>query len=189
VDAGRHQLDQAAATRLGVQAPALYWHVRNKQELLDEMATEIWRRIAAKLAALPPDLPWDELLTVFAVETRAALLRHRDGARVFSGTYMTDPEVLRSQERTLGRLLDQGFALRDVVRGYSLLYNFTIGFCIEEQATTGDDRYSPEKRAERLDDAPLAVAAGPEIFGDPEPRFTDLIAILINTIDRLRSPR
>ena len=31
---------RAVAGRLGVQAPALYWHVRDKQELIDEMATD-----------------------------------------------------------------------------------------------------------------------------------------------------
>ena len=35
---------RAVATRLGVKAPALYWHVENKQALLDEMGTEIQRR-------------------------------------------------------------------------------------------------------------------------------------------------
>jgi AcrR family transcriptional regulator len=180
---------RAVATRLDVQAPALYWHVRHKQELLDEMATEIWRRIGAELTALPPDLPWDELFTAFATTTRVALLGHRDGARVFSGTYLTDPDVLRNQEAILGRLVDQGFTLKDVVRGYSLLYNFTIGFCIEEQATAGDDRYAPERRAERLDpeSSPLATAAGLEIFGDPDARFTDLVAVLVDTIGRMRT--
>jgi AcrR family transcriptional regulator len=180
---------RAVATRLGVQAPALYWHVRDKQELLDEMGTELWRRIGAGLTALPSDLPWDELMTAFATLTRTTLLGHRDGARVLSGTYLTDSDVLRHQEKTLGRLLDQGFTVRDVVRAYSLLYNFTIGFCIEEQATTGDDRYLLERRAERLDpdDTPLAVAAGPEIFGDPDERFADLIAVLIDTVGRMRT--
>jgi TetR/AcrR family tetracycline transcriptional repressor len=182
---------RAVAARLGVQAPALYWHVRDKQELLNEMATEIWRRIGAELAALPSGVPWDELLTAFATITRAALLGHRDGARLFSGTYLTDPDVLRRQEETLGRLLDQGFALPDVVRGYTLLYNFTIGFCIEEQATARDDRYDPERRAERLDPgaSPLTIAAGPEAFGDPDARFTDLIAVLVETIGRMRTSR
>ena len=47
---------RAVARRLGVQAPALYWHVKNKQELLDEMGTEIWRRVSQELLALGSDL-------------------------------------------------------------------------------------------------------------------------------------
>jgi TetR/AcrR family tetracycline transcriptional repressor len=181
---------RAVATRLGVQAPALYWHVSNKQDLLDEMGTEIWRRIGAELAALPAGMPWEEVMTAFADTTRRMLLAHRDGARVFSGTYLTDAGMLTAQERTLGRLLDQGFTLRDVVRGYTLLYNFTVGFCIEEQARAEDDRYQPERRAERLDpdESPLALAAGPEIFGDPDAQFADLVSVLVETIARMRTP-
>src|ERR1700728_2694692 len=57
---------RALASRLGVQAPALYWHVRGKQALLDEMATLIWRRVGDAMAALPGDLPWPELMTTYA---------------------------------------------------------------------------------------------------------------------------
>jgi TetR/AcrR family tetracycline transcriptional repressor len=50
-----------------------------------------------------------------------------------------------------------------------LIYGFTIGFCIEEQAVAqaGDDRYSLSRRAERVNAAahPLAAEVGPVIFG------------------------
>jgi AcrR family transcriptional regulator len=39
-EVGLHGLSlRKVASELGVQAPALYWHFKNKQELLDEMAT------------------------------------------------------------------------------------------------------------------------------------------------------
>src|SRR5580693_877084 len=75
---------RALASRLGVQAPALYWHVRNKQALLDEMATQIWRRIGDVMAVLPGDLPWREVLATYAMTVRSELLGHRDGAKAFS---------------------------------------------------------------------------------------------------------
>jgi TetR/AcrR family transcriptional regulator, tetracycline repressor protein len=179
------------AGKLGVQPPALYWHVRSKQDLLDEMATEIWRQIAAALAELDPDLPWDQGMTAFATITRRALLSHRDGATMVSGTYLTDPAVLRGQEAGLASLARQGFTVADVVRAYQLLYSFTIGFCIEEQAVAqaGDDRYSLSRRAERVGAAthPLAAEAGPVIFGDPDTRFAELVAILVDAVGRLRA--
>ena len=185
---------RAVASRLGVQAPALYWHVRSKQDLLDEMGTEIWRRIGAELAALPPELPWRQGMIAFATITRRRLLAHRDGAKVFSGTYLTDAGVLESQEAGLARMTAQGFTLADIVRAYSLLYNFTIGFCIEEQAAAqaaaaGDDRSSLSRRAARPDsDAhPLGAGAGAEILADPDGRFDDLVAVIIQTTDRMRA--
>src|SRR5580693_1240709 len=95
-DAGMDGLTvRALAARLGVQAPALYWHVRNKQALLDEMATLIWRRVGDVMAGLPASTPWRELMSVYAATIRAELLGHRDGAKAFSGTTLTDPEVIR----------------------------------------------------------------------------------------------
>lgn len=191
-DAGMDGLTvRALAARLGVQAPALYWHVRNKQALLDEMATLIWRRVGDVMARLPASTPWHEVMSVYAATIRAELLGHRDGAKAFSGTTLTDPGVVRRQEVTLGTLTSQGFTLPDAVRGLLLINNFTIGFCVEEQAVrqvtvSGDDRYS--RRAELIgpDIAPLAVAAGEVIFGDPDTRFGELTGLLLDTIGRLR---
>jgi TetR/AcrR family transcriptional regulator, tetracycline repressor protein len=192
-DAGMDGLTvRALAARLGVQAPALYWHVRNKQALLDEMATQIWRQIGDVMAGLPPDLPWRELMTTYAVTVRRELLSHRDGAKAFSGTSLTDPEVPRRQEVTFASLARQGFTVRDAARALVLLHDFTIGFCVEEQAVvqvtaSGDDRYSPGRRAELIgaQDAPLAAEAGWVIFGDPGARFTELTEMLLDTIARM----
>ncbi len=182
---------RALASRLGVQAPALYWHVRNKQALLDEMATQIWRRVGDVMAGLPPGLPWRELMATYAVTVRTQLLAHRDGAKAFSGTTLTDPDVVRRQEGTLEDLVRQGFTLDDAARGLVMIHYFTIGFCVEEQAVaqvtaSGDDRYS--RRAELIgaEKAPLAVQAGEVLFGDPDTRFAELLDLLLETVGRLR---
>jgi len=187
---------RALAARLGVQAPALYWHVRNKQALLDEMATRIWRDVGDVVAALPDDLPWPEVIAAYAEAVREALLSHRDGAKAFSGTTLTDPDLIRRQEHTFENLIRQGFTLADATRGLLLVHHFTIGFCIEEQtarqaAAAGDDRYSLTRRAEIIDPdvAPLAVEAGQVIFGDPAGRFAELIGLLLDTIARMRTNR
>jgi AcrR family transcriptional regulator len=184
---------RALAARLGVQAPALYWHVPGKQALLDDMGTEIWRRIGDVMAALPAELPWREVMATYCATVRAGLLGHRDGAKAFSGTTLTDPAVIRRQEVSLANLVRQGFALADAVRGLVLLHDFTIGFCVEEQSVSqmiaaGDDRYSLARRAELIgpDTAPLAVAAGEVIFGDPDARFAALVSLLLDAIARTR---
>jgi TetR/AcrR family transcriptional regulator, tetracycline repressor protein len=185
---------RALAANLGVQAPALYWHVRGKQELLDEMATRIWREIGETMVGLPDQISWRELLETYAVTVREKLLEHRDGAKAFTGTTLTDPEVVRRQEITFQRLVRQGFTLVNAARGLVLVHDFTVGFCVEEQAVeqaaeVGDVRYDLAHRAELLgpDTAPLAVEAGPVIFADPDDRFADLISLLLDTIDRLRA--
>jgi TetR/AcrR family tetracycline transcriptional repressor len=171
--------------------------VRDKQDLLDEMATAIWRRIGAELDALEVDqLTWQQGMLAFATVTRRTLLAYRDGAKVFSGTYLTDTGVFQRQEAGLARMIELGFSLTDVVRGYSLLCSFTIGFCVEEQAVAqaiaaGDERYSLEARASRFDASayPLVVESGPHIFANPDVRFADLVAVIIDAIDRMRGTR
>ncbi len=188
---------RALASRLGVQAPALYWHVRSKQALLDEMATQVWRRIGDVMAGLPADLPWHEVMATYAATVRKALLGHRDGAKAFSGTTLTDPTVVRRQEVTFSSLVRQGFTLLDAARALVLLHDFTIGFCVEEQAVTqatasGNDIHSALNRRTELigrEAAPLAVEAGQVIFGDPDVRFTELIGMLLETIARMLPPR
>ncbi len=103
------------------------------------------------------------------------------------------PAVLEAQEAGLQQMLGEGFTLADVIRSYSLLYAFTVGFCIEEQAVAqavaaGDERYSLAHRAQRVDGQahPLVVESGPEIFGDPDRRFADLVALIVDTAGRLR---
>jgi TetR/AcrR family tetracycline transcriptional repressor len=74
------------AAELGVQAPALYWHFANKQDLLDHVAhamTEPW------LKAVPASgvgRRWDEWLTEVGRSYRTLLLSHRDGARLVAST-------------------------------------------------------------------------------------------------------
>jgi TetR/AcrR family transcriptional regulator, tetracycline repressor protein len=184
---------RAVARRLGVKAPALYWHVKDKQELVDEMGTEIWRRISDELLAMGPERSWRNLLIAFATIVRRVLLSHRDGAKVFSGTYLTDAGVLERQESMFVQMIDEGFTVADAVRAFSLVYSFTIGFCIEEQAVSmavavGDDRYSLAKRAERLDaqQYPHVVESGTYIFANPDVRFKDLIDVLLDAVARMR---
>lgn len=185
---------RVVAGRLGVQPPALYWHFGSKQDLIDEMATQIWRQVTAELKALPADIRWDEGMTAFARITRQALLSRRDGAKMVSGTYLTDAGLLREQETGLASMLAQGFTIATATQAYQLLYSFIIGFCIEEQAVSqavaaGDARYSLASRAERVGATahPLVARAGPEIFGDRDRRYDQLVGVIVEAVGRMRA--
>ncbi|GAB3611791.1 TetR family transcriptional regulator [Humibacter ginsengisoli] len=183
---------RALAAELGVQAPALYWHVRDKAELLDEMATQVWREIVDELAGAPADAAWDVGLRRFAEVLRAALLRHRDGAKAFSGTYLTDADVLASQEEGMRSWAAQGFTVADTVRAFTLTSSFVVGFCIEEQAVLqadGRQQYDPKARAERVGAAehPLVAEAGESLFGDRDAQFASLVDVIVEAVGRFRA--
>ncbi len=182
------------AARLDVQAPALYWHVRNKQELLDEMGTEIWRRISLRVQELPVGMTWREAMTGYARISREELLRHRDGAKMAAGTKMTDVEVLRRAEPRLAAMVAQGFTVRSATQANVLLQHFLVGFCIEEQAldqlkAAGDPQASLESRDKRVDSEryPMIAEAGREIFEDDDRRFGELVELILVACEGLRT--
>lgn len=178
---------RALAERLDVKAPALYWHVRNKQQLLDEMGSELGRRINHQLGELPAATRWDDGLRSYARITREVLLSLRDAARMFGGTYATDPDLVRSQEAGLRRWIEQGFGIEQAVRAVQLVHHFVVGWCIEEQGRRQDpdaaDRYAPAARARRIgDEHPLTVQAGELLFGDDDALFDLLIEDLVAAV-------
>ncbi|MFB6890815.1 TetR/AcrR family transcriptional regulator C-terminal domain-containing protein [Kitasatospora sp. NPDC056327] len=180
------------ATELDVKAPALYWHFANKQALLDEMATEMLRRTYAGPAVVPDS--WQEALLVSSRTLRTALLGYRDGAKVFSGTRLTDYGHTEGQHALLTAFDRAGFELADAVVAFTTAYAFTIGFVIEEQAVhpvPGERApgYDPELRAAAIDPGHgLAAAAGRELFGDFGQRFERGLAIVVAGVEASRHP-
>ncbi|BAC71091.1 TetR family transcriptional regulator [Streptomyces avermitilis] len=178
---------RAIAKELNVQAPALYWHFKNKQALLDEMATEMYRRMTEG-AHLAPGASWQERLLHGNRALRTALLGYRDGAKVFSGSRFTGTEHAVQLEASLRSLVEAGFDLPQAVRATSTAYFFTLGFVTEEQGVEplpGERRegYDVDERAARMADFPLAAAAGAEIFQNYEEGFEEGLRLVIAGIE------
>ncbi|MFD0382749.1 TetR family transcriptional regulator [Streptomyces stramineus] len=124
------------AKELNVQAPALYWHFKNKQELLDEMATEMFRRMAPDMAAVADTagISWQEYMRRTAHVVRRGMLGYRDGAKVFSGTRFTDTSYGGVVEDMLRVCVAAGFTARGAARGWFTVNTYTMGYVIEEQS-------------------------------------------------------
>jgi len=125
------------AKELGVQAPTLYWHVKNKQQVVDAMADLIAAEVADGLEAPGRGVSWQEWAAALARKMRRTMLRYRDGARVAAGAYSSHPAVPRTVELTLRTLSDAGFPVADAARAFPVVLHYTVGFTIEEQARTG----------------------------------------------------
>ncbi|WP_405142617.1 TetR/AcrR family transcriptional regulator C-terminal domain-containing protein [Sphaerisporangium sp. NBC_01403] len=145
------------AAELGVQSPALYWHIRTKQELLDGMADEIVR--AAGMGPPRPEESWQEWLARRARAYRASLLAHRDGARVVSGAAELSPETVRMFEEELAAMTSRGFTPVLAVRTISTLTHYITGFVLQEQATRPSGR--PREEAVPTLTAALHAGGGP----------------------------
>jgi TetR/AcrR family transcriptional regulator, tetracycline repressor protein len=159
------------ATELGVQAPALYWHVKNKEQLLELMVEAITAE--EPLPPVPPDQPWDVALVEHLTRLRRTLNRHRDGAMLFAATRPTDnqwPQV----EQILGVLVAQGLTPADGLRALIVAGNFVAGFTQDEQADRLRGRPGEEhsdldwgEAMRALAPYPLMSAALREV-GDPQ---------------------
>ena len=68
---------RALAERMGVRAASLYWHIRDKEQLLGLLA----EAIVGEVPEPASDLPWRAQLEAFATGYRRVLQSHRDAAR------------------------------------------------------------------------------------------------------------
>ncbi|WP_371785231.1 TetR/AcrR family transcriptional regulator C-terminal domain-containing protein [Streptosporangium subroseum] len=143
------------ATELGVQAPALYWHFKNKQELLDEMADALTREVP--LRPLGEGEPWQDWLAERMRDQRRMLNSHRDAARLFVGA-RPGPGTHPALQIALESLDRAGFSPREALRGLFTLDHYVTGFVLEEQARPTRE---PE---EDLDDARRWLADRPSLL-------------------------
>ncbi len=172
------------ARELGVQSPALYWHVKNKRELLDLMAAAMHADTFAGERA-PRDVPWTRWLAEDAQAKRRALLSHRDGARVEAGSRPT-PAQLPGLEAQLQALCAAGFTPRDALRACLAVDRYTMGWVLEEQAATADAGHGahPQYPDEVFADLPL-LAQGAAVLrqDDPDADFDYGLRVLIAGIE------
>jgi hypothetical protein len=129
---------------------------------------------------------WQEWAMYYGNRLREMLLSHRDGARMMSGTYLTDTSLYEPMEQALKRFTGAGFSLQDAVVALSTIYSYAIGFVIEEQAVypqrgKRNPQYDLAKRAKRMDadKLPLAAAAGETLFTSYDERFGKGLQLIV----------
>jgi TetR/AcrR family tetracycline transcriptional repressor len=120
------------ATDLGVSAPTLYWHVRNKRELLDLMAEALVAR-SGRTTSPAPGQPWWEWLAERARLQFRALVSHRDAALVVAGNRPTEA-TLPDIEEVLASLVVVGFPAAEALRIVLSIGHYVIGCAVERQA-------------------------------------------------------
>ncbi|MDX3105894.1 TetR/AcrR family transcriptional regulator C-terminal domain-containing protein [Nonomuraea angiospora] len=155
------------AGELGVQAPALYWHFRNKQELLDAMAAAMMSAHTSRPALTEP-AKWREWIAGYARADRALLNSYRDGARLVAGTRPSS-ELFAVVERAIEGLEAAGFSAGDAARGLFTVSGYVAGFVLEEQADrtrTDEERGMPDM--EEFQAAYPRLMAGLAEVGDPQ---------------------
>jgi len=118
------------AGRIGVQAPALYWHIGDKAELLGLMAREIY---GAAYAGVPRAGHWREWLESFGRALRQAFAAHRDGARLCAVARPSRKgEVADHARRIAAPLMALGLDQAHALSFQASVISFVLGWAMFE---------------------------------------------------------
>jgi TetR/AcrR family tetracycline transcriptional repressor len=139
------------AKELGVQAPALYWHFANKQELIEEMAEMMTVAELPEPRPIAPGERWEDWLKLRARASRAVLVRRRDAALLAASTKPRGMQFAQI-ELQLAELVKVGFTPADAARALFTIGNFVAGFALEEQVERRHDDGAQPPDPERVEE-------------------------------------
>ncbi|MGH2754379.1 MAG: TetR/AcrR family transcriptional regulator [Actinomycetota bacterium] len=117
------------AEELDAAPMALYRHVASKEDLLDGMIDVVFAEI---------DVPsgqsdWKAELRQRAIETRAALFRHRWANGLMESRTKPGPANAAYHNVFMGCLREAGFPFRQAVHAYNAVQSYTYGFALQEK--------------------------------------------------------
>ena len=195
----REGLDAASMRRvaqeLGTAPSALYWHVRNKDELLQLALDRVIGEI--ELPLLDPG-NWQEQLKQLAREMRRVLTRHGDLARVTLGSIPASPNALVVIEWAHALLRGAGLPDRIVALVGDLAGLYVGAYAYEESlglASPTGEELAPEVVLTMLQDYwaslpperfPHTIALLPVLFeGDRDERFEFGLDVIVRGLESL----
>lgn len=161
------------ADQLGVTPMAIYWHFKNKDELLGALADHVMSEVRPDRE---PDAPWDEQLRSMVEALLRVIRQHPSGPAVLFGAekHMV-PGFQRATDAVLGLLRTAGFTLTEGYQVASYLLHNCIALVEHEPGRMPG--MSPEEVAEclrrdRLTLQALSSAEYPNVVeyaSDPHP--------------------
>ncbi|MDG6107871.1 TetR/AcrR family transcriptional regulator C-terminal domain-containing protein [Dactylosporangium aurantiacum] len=189
------------AVDLGVEAMSLYYHLPDKETLLDGVAETVVGEIAAAVAPVTGGT-WREVLRRQFLTAREVMLRH-PWAPGLLGTRRTVPAgVFAYYDGILGTLVGGGFTYHLAHRALHAFGSMPLGFAQEvfSPATAGGSMDVEATAAElaamarTMPHLTAMVAAEVHAAGDPalgwcdsQVEFEFTLDLLLDGLDRLRS--
>ncbi|HTF40733.1 MAG TPA: TetR/AcrR family transcriptional regulator [Propionibacteriaceae bacterium] len=119
---------RSLARELGVKPMALYYHVANKEEILDGIVDLVFSEIERPSA----DGDWRSEITRRAESARQVLRRHPWAIGLMESRKTPGPETLRHHDATIGTLRAAGFSVEMTAHAYALLDSYIYGFALQE---------------------------------------------------------
>lgn len=171
---------RAVARELDVQAMSLYWHVRDKDALMDGVILHVLREIADPPA---PAHDWPEDIRAFARRFRRLVLAHPNVAPLLAQRPTSAYRAAKGAAVTaLGNLERAGFSRAEAIDVARTAVRFVFGVAITE---TARDRVHDDRLGGDGDIGSLARAVADD---DPDRLFEFGLGIVIAGIAARLSP-
>lgn len=151
----RDGLDALSMRRLGQELGAgttsVYWHVKDKDQLLDLMLDEVLAEIGREVDTSGD---WRHLLRSVAERFRAVLVRHRHITPLLGERPTLGPGSIGGLELLFSSLLEAGFTPREAVLASQAVISFGSGWAVFECRQT----YAPAIKGRTQADVEAEVA-------------------------------
>jgi AcrR family transcriptional regulator len=132
---------RSLADDLGVKPMSLYYHVKNKDDILDGIVDAV----VGKIGEPTPGEAWRPALRRRMVSMHEVLRRHPWALGLLDSRVNAGPATLRQHNANLGLMFDAGFSLALAGHAYAILDAFVYGFSLQESALPFD---GPDSLAE-----------------------------------------
>jgi AcrR family transcriptional regulator len=190
------------AESLGVEAMSLYYHVANKEALLDGVVEVILDEIldaAGSVSAPLPEEDWKTAMRSRILAAREVMLRHKWAPPVFETRTSMNPPLLHYYHGLLEIWRRAGFSYDLAHHGLHVLGSRALGFTqelFEPDAGSDDDQANDEMMSQLAEQLPYLVEMLSEIthegpdstlgWCDDQTEFEFGLDLTLDGLDRLR---
>lgn len=132
---------RSVAKTLDVEAMSLYYHVANKEALLDSLSEWVFEQIAL------PDIAenWRTAMIARAQSARAVLSKHSWALGMLESRSTPGEKLLAHHDRILGCLLGGGMSPVLAAHAFSAIDSYIYGFVLTEASTSSPPENSVEE--------------------------------------------
>jgi AcrR family transcriptional regulator len=179
------------AQELGAGASSLYWHVRDKEELLSLLLD----RIVGEAEVPEPDPEnWQEQVKELMRASRRLLSKRRDAAQLSLGRIPAGPNSLPVLERNLAVAASSGLPPRVIALASDMFALYVGAFAYEMSLripALGEEGASPEQLAQYFRSLPpeqfpnLVALADDLTAADADERFEFALELLVRGLEAM----
>lgn len=136
------------AQELGVEAMSLYYHVANKDAVLDGMVDIVFGEIALP-STMSPD--WRTSMRERAVSMRDVMLSHPWATGIMESRTSPGPATLAHHNAVIGCLRNCGFSIPMAAHAFSLMDAYIFGFVLSEVNLPFDASTTPTEMEQMVE--------------------------------------